>query len=392
MSDSLALSFFLFQRVENTIVQRDYIKTVEISFEYSESFGNEYIRLSYVVDVNKKFNLLPSMEQERVSETFKGSPNYIFSLVKHSNRHHKESHLLSRIAEFKIIYLSLASYLTAQFEKHLLPGTFTIQGVDHWPRFNYAEKYYKRLLETYDDYESTFRSRYSTDVIQYTDLNELSMESRKTYLKEKDLFMVTDCNLSNLNLMTLNSIRRILIHWKVAIKVKGTKTIEEILIHLPLFIDALKKEIGRLQEYTFTYNQDVNRINLLIEYLYSRYLPNEKRKIEGPQKTTFIQNFIIQEGDILELTDRRLVIVDSVSLNQNNDTEVTYCLLKADFSKSVRKRTVNINEVSFYVRSADFKDYQRNISIKHPSLLEKWVRKKKKRVTAIYFVPNLAQK
>src|ERR1044072_7440626 len=115
--DSLKLAAFFHPRVTNTVAQKAYLKSVNISFDHGDSFGNEYVSISYVVKLNDKFYYLSTQEQESISETFEGTPYYIFSLLTHSeNRYKRQKQILQRLFEFKHIYLSLTSYITTQFE------------------------------------------------------------------------------------------------------------------------------------------------------------------------------------------------------------------------------------------------------------------------------------
>lgn len=171
--NSLGLSIFLFPRVENTILQKDYIKSIRLTFNYDESFGNEYIKISYYIDLNEKFDTLPSEQQETLSKTFTGNPSYIFSLVTHSKRwkREQEHEILIRMVEFKNIYVSLASYITVQFEKYLCPQTsIYIQNPDHWPELNYAEKYLEQFSYPHKRYKS-FHQDYKIQVAQHAPIN-----------------------------------------------------------------------------------------------------------------------------------------------------------------------------------------------------------------------------
>ena len=344
--------------------------------------------------MNARFKSLSFAEQKVISKTFTGKPDYSFSLITQSEqRYEQRKQMFLRMAEFKSIYTSLTSYIVAQLEKHLLPGTsIQVQGTDHWPWFNYAEKFLQQLSHK-NNYERTLYSCYNSDVIEYNSLHDLSQRSKKTYNAEKAFFSTTDVELVRPGLTGLNDLRRILTFWKVPVKVNGMKTIDEVRIHTPLLIDALKKEIERLKNDRFfsSYNETkIDSLVELIDYLYDQ-LPEEKKKIIKQQKAAYLQNFPVQKGDVLELKDGRLVIADSVAISKNNSIEIKYQLLKTGLAPSVRQRTVSIEDILFYLPTADLEEYQKYIPVKHLSLLKKWMEKKKSRIIVDAFVPDLTQ-
>lgn len=224
-------------------------------------------------------------------------------------------------------------------------------------------------------------------------LTKLSNDSIKLFRKERALFKATDKELTELEHMDLITLRRIFLAWNVPIKVDNIKVINTILIHVPLLIEALKKEIDRLKEEGFLTDNykktELRRINTLIEYIYDRYMPDEKRKVLKQQKESYKRNFPIQKGDILQLKDNRLVILDNISLDQKNHTNFTYRKLKVNLEESLRTRKIGIENISYYLKSSDFKAYQEHTPKKHLSLLKKWMEKRKSELATPEFSPYL---
>jgi len=391
--DSLKLATFFYTRVTNTIAQKAFIKSVTISFDYGDSFGNKYVSISYVAELNDKFHHLSAQEQELILETFAERHYYTFSLSTHSNRYGRQKCILPRLLEFKHIYLSLTLYVTAQLEAHLLADvSLNIQGIDYWPYLNYAEKYFTQLYDS-NNYENLLSSHYKTDVVQYKRLHELSIKSKGIYHKQKKIFKVTDHESAGLQLLGMNSIRQILLSHDVPIKITGIKTVDEIHIHVPLYIKALQKEFKVTFDenfYSTDYKQQkLYQLRCLIEYLYDHYLTGEKRKIIEQQKSEFIKNFFIQEDDVLELKEGRLVVTESITLNEGDNIEIKYSILKNNLQKSIRKRIINLEQVSFYLKAADFKEHKEHVPIKRLSLLKRWMEKKKNKTSAFTFKSDL---
>jgi hypothetical protein len=392
--DSLKLATFFHTRVTNTIAQKAYIKSITISFDHRESFGNEYVSISYGVEPNDKFYDLSAQERESVSETFEESPYYIFSLSTRSeNRYNNQKQILKRLLEFKYVYLSLTSYVTTQLETHLPADVFLkIKGIDYWPKLNYAEKYFARLYERSGDYKDLLSTAYEADVFQYGSLHELSISSKEKYHKQKEFFKVTDHELASLHLLNLNSVRRILLSHQVPVKVTGGKTIDKIHIHVPACIEALQKE------YTVAYADETGfrleslpNLKQLIEYMYNNYSIEEKGRIIEQQRSAFIKDLPIQEGDVLELTDGRLVVTESIMVNDSNDIDIQYCILKNNLQKSVRKRTIKFEQVSFYLKLANFEEHKKHVPIMRLSLLKRWMKKRKNKVAVSTFQSDLAR-
>ena len=302
--NSLNFSNFLFERVKETINYSQYIKEVVIDYLLTESFGNEYIRVTYHVDVNDDFRKL-SKDAER--GMFIGQPQFIFTLSTHAeSKGRNEKRKLLRITEFKNIYESLATYVCLQLENTLNPETpIKIKGIDLWPEANYAEKYLNKAL--YLKYKNDTASFFEHDVSQWDRLHELANKCKKTYVEDKTYFSITDSEINDLLGLGLDEIRFLLLRYEIPIKINGIKTINKVYIHTRALVDALKKEIKG--EYFYG-----NKIlyQYLIKFLYDHHLESEKSKIIDVQKTDFLKCFTVQKGDVLQLTDGRIVVVNSI--------------------------------------------------------------------------------
>lgn len=375
---------FLFSKVQETIAFKEYIKEVEMGYEYDETYGNSYVRLFYNIKAKDAFDELPYSEQEKM---FRGNPNHTFSVSTHTeySRDVESRELLGLIA-FRHIYGSLASYAILQFEQHLnKETTIKVQEIDLWPHANYAEKYFYTGLSK--SYFKTMHVTHDEDIWQWKRLHQLNKDSRQIYLKDKINFSLTDIELNRLPWIHLSEVRSMVLRYNVPIRVKGMKTIDEILIHAPRLAEALKKELGT--EYVGAYHK--NEYQALIAYLYDGYLPDEKARLVEQQQSDFLKRFIIQQGDILELEDQRIVIADAVSIDPQYNVNVSYSILKTDLQISQRSRTINIAEVRYVVQKHDFLNYLDNIPRKYLSLLKKWMLPRKKEVIPVVFKPDFTR-
>lgn len=381
MNSSNIVKFF-FERIEETIDYKEYIKEVEVSYEYAESFGNEYIRMSYIISSSKDFDNLSFDERQTI---FHKSSDHIFPISTHKQWSEEKKKLL-RIIEFKNVYESLASYAIFQFEKHLKPGTpIKVKSIDLWPEANYAKKYF---LNNPDRYSTVMRSHFENDVWNWSRLHQLAKTSRKTFLKQKKQFTITDNEISSLFGFKLDSIYSILLHHQVPIVTKGVATIEAVHIHAAKFVQALKEEI-RSSEYVRKYQ--MNLYKNMIAYLYERHLPEEKNDIAGRQQSEFLKHFIIQKGDILELKDARLVCADSVSIDANNDIRVQYIMLKTNLQPSERTRTIASKEIDYILKESHFLEFTEQALVKHLSALGKWMSKRKIKFEFVPFKPDMTE-
>ncbi|WP_028978596.1 hypothetical protein [Sporocytophaga myxococcoides] len=387
--DSLNLSLFFHPKIEKTIEHKSYVEKVKISFKYTGSFGNTYIRLSYFVTFNDQFQKLPSTEKQKIMDTFQ-SPDFIFSLIpqsNHSTNREVEKRTLFRFLEFKQIYVSLISYITLQLDRHLGENIpIKVQGIDFNPYINYAEKYFNDIKNSFWAQEELSNSQFTRDAEIYNLLYNLALDSRKRYVEQKDLFKATDIDLANTT-DELRSIRNILIRHKVPIRIKGIKTIDKIKIHIPEFIGALTKDIKLMSEdnyYSSSFGrQRISELKWFIEHIYENYLQDEKREIIEAQKLDYIKKFPIQQGDILELVDRRLVVAESITVSIEGCIELRYNLLKTNLEKGNRQRIIKLEKVSFYLKANSFNSFLEDVHIKRISLLGRWMQKKKLKVDNI---------
>jgi hypothetical protein len=382
MVDSLKLAEFLFSRVQETIDYKQYIEKVSIDFEHDEIYGNDYIQVSYTVLVNESFENLAYNEKEPL---FHQTPTYTFSLSTNKGKYDEKKKML-RIIEFRHIYESLASYAVLQFERYLHPATsIKVKGIDMWPEANYAEKYLSAGLQvrkrsgTYFDFEQ--------DVPQWSRLHRLATESRKIYAKEKEQFNITDIEINQLFGLELYSIRSLLLSNTIPIKIKGTKTIDEIEIHTAKLVAALNKEINSEYGYKY-YAEEYKRV---ITYLYDSYLMAQKIQIIKHQQSEYLKHFIIQQGDILQLKNMRIVMANAVSIDQKNAINVEYGMLKTDLQLGERTRVIGTSDILFVLKRQFFLEFTSQSLIKHLSLLGKWMLKRKMKLDFIPFELDLTK-
>ncbi|MRG45406.1 hypothetical protein GFS24_09785 [Chitinophaga sp. SYP-B3965] len=377
---SLKLAEFFFSRIKETIDYKQYIGEVSIDFEHDETYGNDYIRVSYMVLVNERFESINSNEKLSL---FQQAPTYSFSLSTNQGRSLKKDKML-RILEFRHIYESLASYAILQFETYLDAATaIKVRGIDMWPEANYVEKYLSSVLPTVNRRGAYFDLE--RNVSQWSGLHQLAAASRKIYTKEKEQFSITDIEINRLFSIELNSIHNLVLGYAIPIKVKGTQTIDEIRIHTSKLVAALKKEINA------EYNYNLEKHKRLIPYLYNSFLMAEKIQIINYQQSAYLKHFIIQEGDILQLKDNRIVVVNTVSIDLENEINVEYAILKTDLQAGERTRVIGTRDILFVLKKSFFQEFIAQTLVKHLSILYKWMLKRKMKFSFMPFTPDLTK-
>ncbi len=381
--DSLKLADFLFARIQETIDYKQYIEEVKISYFHTETYGNEYIRVSYTVLGNKSFDELDYNDKEGM---FRKTSDYTFSLsTNKGNFKYSEKKKLLRFIEFRHIYESLASYAVLQLEKHLHQGTpIKVKGIDLWPEANYAEKYL--LSGLHGRYDKIMHSDFELDVSQWSRPHQLAKKSRKICRKEK--FNITNIEINNLFGLELYTIRSILLNNEIPTKIKGVKTIDEIRIHSAKLVEALKKEMNS-DEYVRTYHLAVYK--RMIDHLYDNYLIAEKIKIINGQQSEFLNHFIIQPGDILQLNDMRIVMTNSISIDSRNEIKVQYAILKNNLDPGQRRRIIGIGDILYILKNQDFSEFTSKNFIKHLSFFNRWMSKRKVKLNFVPFEPDLTK-
>ena len=314
---------------------------------------------------------------------FNGKPHYIFPLSTHAElRRGGEKRKLFRIIEFKHIYESLGIYVILQLENALNPETsIKIKGIDFWPEANYAEKYLNNAL--YLKFKNDMVG-FEDDVLQWDRLHKLANESKKIYVKDKAYFNITDSKINNMFGLALDDIRFLLLRYEVPIKVKGIKTIDKVYIHTLKLVEALKKDI----KHEYFYRNKV-LYQHLITYLYDNCLYAEKFQIIDAQKSKFLEHFVIQTGDILQLKNGRIVVSSSAQIDSKNEIIIEYLILKVNLEVSERRRQIPFNDLAYILKKDDFLDYKNYTPSKRILLLDKWMSKRKKKIEFIKFESDL---
>ena len=378
--DSIKFSEFIYDRISETINQQAYIKAVYIGYYKTESFGNEYIRVDYTVEVNDDFYNLPTSSQE----IFQLKPHYIFTLSTHAKRSGMTVKKLLKILEFKSIYESLSAYAIHQLECELRAEVaIKIQSIDFWPEGNYAERYFHTLRHPSYGY-----SRYNSfeyDVFQWHDLQKLSNDSKENYRKNKKQFSITDNQIYELFGLSLTDIRYLIVNNYVPIKTKGLKTVDEVQIHVSSFLYVLKEELKR--KHFWSHSTDYRPI---VSYLYNNYLQSERDEIIARQKIDFLSRYLIKAGDILKLSDGRIVIAESLEINSSNEIFCTYLNLKTNLENGNRSATVLTSNVIYTLPKKDFLVYKEFTPSKRYSLFEKWFAKNNVEFKITNFTADLA--
>lgn len=385
MNDSINIAYFLSARVKQTLAYKQYIKTVHIDYAREESYGNDYIRFTYQIDVHDTYwEILTFHDQEF---TFEGSSYYIFTLSARANRNkYNEENKLLRLLEFRYIYESVTANTILQLEEGLDPDTsIKVKDISKWPEANYACEYFisslrKDKQKGFDIYDL------EVDARQWAPLHQLCKQSQKIYKSERKKFKITDSELNVLTSISHVDIHYILLRYSVPIQIKGINVIEKVHIHTGKLVEALKQEMTNE-----TYYWRINKytVKWLVIYLYDHVLIEEKKEIIRHQQNLFLKDFTIQKGDILELIDQRLVIANSVFFSENNKISIEYTILKINLQPSERRRIINPEQVSYILKKCDFSTYLENNRVRHLSLLDKWMKKRRISLGVPAFVPNL---
>lgn len=380
--DSLNLSSFLFEKVQQTVNYSQYIREVNISYRLDGGFGNEYITVTYNESVNDNYHNLSLNAKQSM---FIGKPHYVFSLSTHAELgRSSEKRKLLRIIEFKHIYESLAIYVGLQLESVLSKEIpIKIMGIDFWPEANYAAKRLNKALYIKHD---NLGNNFENDVSQWDRLHELANISREIYDKKKTDFNITDEKINDLLGLGITDIRYLILRYEIPIKIEGVETIDKVYIHALSLVEALKTEIKN--EY---YIRNQNLYQDLITYLYDSKLSSEKNKIIAKQKAEFIRHLIIQKGDILQLKNKRIVVANSIRIDTQNEIIIEYLILKTNLEIGTRKREIPFNNIEYVLNEEDFLKYKDYTPTKHISLLNKWILKRKKKVELIVFEPDLTK-
>lgn len=385
MNDSLSLAHFLYVRIKQTIAQKQYIKCVTIGYSYEENYGNEYISLTYDVKVNDAYWAIPSLNEREFM--FEGSPNYTFTLSTNTSRYdYKRGSRLLLLLEFRSIYECLTANAILQLEDALDPGTaIKVQDISNWPHANYAAKNIHAALQ---DKRNGFKlARFETAIWQWGRLHRLARQTRKIYLAERACFKLNDTLLQMLSAITLTDIHSLLLKYEVPIHIKGLHTIDEVYIHAGKFVEALKQELTTTG---YRYYDDAV-VHRLITYLYDHFLTDQKKEMLQ-QQAAFLKNLLIQQNDIVELKDGRLVQANTILLDNNQAVHIGYTILKNNLEVGERTRTISLDRVAYLLKEKDFLQYLANNSIKRLSLLQRWMEKRKVPVKAVAFKPDLLHK
>jgi hypothetical protein len=380
--DATRLAIFLQQRIQETIDHIKYISNVEITYDDTETFGNNYISVNYSIEVNSAYEHLDPNDKVKL---FKGRENYTFSLSTNENKYEKKNrNLILRILEFKHIYESLASYAALQFEKYRSQDfTINIKSINLWPAANYIEQFLLRKLDEID--EAWWLSVFDIEQhdSQWLRLHQLA---KNTDTKEQGQFCITDIEIRHLTTLRLTEIRNIILDGEVPIKINDIKSIERISIHISRFIEAIKKQ---LKKGTYSYLADSYK-ELIIQ-LYKQYLPSEIDNVIKRQQDEFLKQFIIQKDDFIELKNGQIVMVDAVTFDADNAINIKYAIVKTTLEKSERTKVTDLKDVKRILKKENYLKYLPNVTTRHTSLLKSWMTTDGKKLIAQSFTPDLTE-
>jgi len=247
------------------------------------------------------------------------------------------------------------------------------------PSVNYAIQFLTDLAED---------SRYlywedNDDAGQWASLHKLANDSRKIYTQERHLFTITDTSIKDLLGIDRYIIRRMVTEYNVPVMVKGFQTIDSLLIHVPRLLNALKQELRR-ENLSFQ-KEDLKK---LISYLYDQHLVNEKKAIQEQQQSAFIKTLSIDTGDVLLLTNGKLVVINKILFDEYNRLIIEYSQLKKNLDKSERTKAIPPSMISHFLKQAVFRDYIDQTRVRNIDLFRRWMSKKTSQLTLPVFQPD----
>ena len=385
--DWFKIAHFFEPKVRNTIRCRNWIKEVHIFVEYQDTFGNECLKIFYEVAPNESFKSLPLREQVKITDSFNEHKYYVFSLSKGKRGLNHDQHV--RLVEFRSIYLTISSYLYLQLESNLEPGTdLDIEPLDDLPFLNYSEEFLTSLLTQYGDYNWYYRRNFESDVRQFEKLHSLSKRSYQHYKENPDEYSVLENDLVYYSSFDSNKIRDLLLRNEVRIKVTGSKTIKHIKIHIGDLVQAVQLKILELRDSPI--GASSNEWERLLSTLYEEYLPEELDRIVEEEKKGFINGIPVKSNDVGQLSDGRLVLIERIFLDQNNDLKLSYTNLKSNLQKGERTRTVDAQLLLSYLNNEQLSHYcEQNVVIRLKNF-KKWFSKRKSKFEKSDFKIDLA--
>lgn len=98
---------------------------------------------------------------------------------------------------------------------------------------------------------------------------------------------------------------------------------------------------------------------------------------------------MVQQGDVVELTDKRIVMVNSVTFEKENAIYFEYTIIKNNLQLSTRTRTISIDNAVYVLKGNEFMYYLNSTYIKNLSRLSRWMGKKRIKIVLPAFEPDL---
>jgi hypothetical protein len=248
--DASSLAEFFFNRLKEVTELKDYIAEVHFSFSHMEAMGEEYINLRYNIIGNDRADTLDDATKQ---VALKKSYKFLVAGNTQKAREDEKRRLL-RIVEFQHLYTSLTSYAVLQLREHLNPETTVkVDDIYLWPVAGYAEKYMLTYPSEVDSsYFKVMQSNWGSDYMMFAEINEWAEKSKKIYKKEKEQFKITDIEINKISGLRRDLVHRILLQYEVPIKLKGTRTVDEALIH----VGKLAEAIEQVKEDAYNYNKE----------------------------------------------------------------------------------------------------------------------------------------
>ncbi|HAA24090.1 MAG TPA: hypothetical protein DCR93_29065 [Cytophagales bacterium] len=273
MDDSISLALFFQQRVYNTVKHAEYIGQVEVGFRWDDTFGNEYIKVEYLVSVNDCFSSQAEKEQETINATFTGSPFFIYSISTHRQRYPQDEGLT--FVSFQATYNSLAAYVVAELSNALdAEVPIKVKSAQNWPKANLAKQYYSYL-------DRFAQNRYywgwrdiETESQQLESLFELTQLHAKRMLRQPKRILVKEESLLSYTSISRVTLRGILLKQQIPVRWVSEYLLKGLIILGPSLIEGC---ITILQDPGEKWYWD--ECEELLEILYYDFFPKALEKL-----------------------------------------------------------------------------------------------------------------
>jgi hypothetical protein len=372
---SIRLTEYFGKRITGISIFHKIIKGVTIIPEISESYGKDYCRVLFDVNINEKdINNLSYSEQELLNEYFSNSASisghafvsYPITLNKGRNENFGYAKQLSRFKEFYNCYNALTS-IVVELCINLLNKNVKIdvRSLDNFPEFNYMQKAWNDFEFTLDSYEELYSIRFSDSVYQHKSLISIHLSHIEFFEQNPERLLITDAILAEEHIASIASIRWFVIRHNIPIQVNNLFSIDAIWIDAENMLIALNKNSNEESEVKPFDYINIPRLKELINNLIQNFSTTKKKT----------KNAIIASNIILT-KNGKLIYVQSVDKTLPENSFIGY-ELKINLEKGKRLFQVYSSNVERSVAFSEYQELKEKYSWKHKERVIRWLIKNK---------------